>query len=156
MKTIALTRGKVTIVDEEDFEELNKYKWHARIQTYTGAFRAKRYGNPIEVDMARQIMNCPPGLEVDHINGNLLDNRRCNLRICTHGENMRNRKLQKNNTTGYRGVTMVHPSKRYTAQIYEKRRKIHIGTYDTPEDAARAYNVAALANYGEFARLNDV
>ena len=156
MKEIELTRGKVALVDAADFDELSKYKWHARVQTYTGLFRAKRHGNPLEIDMARQIMNCPRGLEVDHINGDLLDNRKCNLRICTHSENMRNRKLQKNNMSGYRGVSMVFPSRKYTAQIYNKRKKIHLGTFDTAEDAARAYNSAALTCYGDFAKLNKV
>jgi len=156
MKTIALTREKVTIVDEEDFEELNKYKWHARIQTYTGAFRAKRRENKKEIDMAREIMNCPPGLEVDHINGDLLDNRKCNLRICTHGENMRNRRLQRNNTSGYRGVHYFKRDGRYVAYIYLNGRKIHIGSYKTDIDAAMAYNAHARDLHGEFARLNDI
>ena len=154
MKEIRLTRGKVAIVDDSDYENLIKYKWQARLQVYTGLYRAKRVGNPTEIDMARQIMNCPVGLEVDHINGDLLDNRRCNLRICTHSENMRNRKLQKNNTSGYRGVTYVHGSERYTAQIYRHKKKVHLGTFDTAELAAIAYNEAAKHYYGEFAKLN--
>jgi len=156
MKEIELTYGQVAVVDDRDYEELSEYKWHARIQSYTGKYRAKRGGKPKEVDMARWIMDCPPHLEVDHINGDLLDNRRRNLRVCTHSENMRNRKLQRNNTSGYRGVSMVYPSRRFTAQIYDNRRRIHLGTFDTAEDAARAYNAAAMQHYGEFARLNEV
>lgn len=144
------------VVDDEDYEKLSEYKWHARIQTYTGLFRAKRHGNPKEVDMARQIMDCPDGLEVDHINGNLLDNRKCNLRICTHQENMRNRRIQKNNCSGYRGVSPKRSEGTFTAQIYVMRKKIHLGTFSSPYDAAIAYNDAAKIHYGEFAKLNDV
>lgn len=156
MKEISLTRGIVTIVDDDDFEELSKYNWQARIQTYTGLFRAKRHGIPKEVDMARQIMNCPVGMEVDHINGDLLDNRKENLRICTHRQNMCNRRLQRNNTTGYRGVATIDGGNRYYAQIYLNRKKIHIGSFKDPKDAAIAYNEAAKQHYGEFAKLNEV
>ena len=156
MKRIELTQGRVAVVDSEDYEELNKYNWQARVQTYTGLFRAKRSENKKEIDMAREIMNCPPGLEVDHINGDLLDNRRCNLRICTHGENMRNRRLQRNNTSGYRGVHYFKRDGRYVAYIYLNGRKIHIGSYKTDIDAAMAYNAHARDLHGEFARLNDI
>lgn len=156
MKRIELTQGHVAVVDAEDFEELNKYNWQARVQTYTGLFRAKRSENKKEIDMAREIMNCPPGLEVDHINGDLLDNRRCNLRICTHGENMRNRRLQRNNTSGYRGVHYFKRDGRYVAYIYLNGQKIHIGSYKTGIDAAMAYNAHARDLHGEFARLNDI
>ena len=156
MKRIELTQGRVAVVDSEDYEELNKYNWQARVQTYTGLFRAKRSENKKEIDMAREIMNCPPGLEVDHINGDLLDNRKCNLRICTHGENMRNRRLQRNNTSGYRGVHYFKRDGRYVAYIYLNGRKIHIGSYKTDIDAAMAYNAHARDLHGEFARLNDI
>ena len=156
MKRIELTQGRVAVVDSEDYEELNKYNWQARVQTYTGLFRAKRRENKKEIDMAREIMNCPPGLEVDHINGDLLDNRKCNLRICTHGENMRNRRLQRNNTSGYRGVHYFKRDGRYVAYIYLNGRKIHIGSYKTDIDAAMAYNAHARDLHGEFARLNDI
>ncbi len=156
MKEISLTRGVSAVVDDDDYEKLSQYNWQARVQTYTGLFRAKRTGKEKEVDMARQIMNCPDGLEVDHINGDLLDNRKCNLRICTHQENMRNRRLQKNNTTGYRGVSYASRDGIYTAQIYLNRKCIRLGRFKTPDAAAIAYNDAAKIHYGEFAKLNDV
>lgn len=156
MKEIGLTRGVFAVVDDEDYEELSKYSWQARIQTYTGLFRAKRSGRPKEVDMARQIMNCPDGMEVDHINGDLLDNRRCNLRICTHRENMCNRGIQRNNTSGYRGVSFNKTWKKYSAQIFLNRKKIHLGAFKDPKLAAIAYNEAAKIRYGEFAKLNDI
>ena len=97
-------------------------------------------------------MHCPDGKSVDHRDGNRLNNSRANLRVCEHYENLRNRGKQKNNTTGFCGVYKNRD--RYQAQIKMNGKCLYFGTYPTPEEAARAYDEAALKLHGEFARLN--
>jgi hypothetical protein len=103
--------------------------------------------------MHRIIMNPLDGLTVDHINNNKLDNRRCNLRICSISENARNRGAQSDNTSGYKGVTKGYKNK-WVAQI-----KLHVKSYrydgfNSKEDAAREYDRLAISMHGEFAHLN--
>lgn len=105
----------------------------------------------------RIIMGDPDGQLIDHINGNTLDNSRRNLRVCTHAENMRNRKIHKNNMLGTKGVYLEkrtgRPS-RFVAQIRVGGRKIVLGRYRTIDAADAAYKDAALRHHGEFARIN--
>lgn len=90
---------------------------------------------------------------VDHISGDGLDNRKANLRGCTHAENCRNTKIRSDNSTGFKGVRVTAEG-RFNARIFLDGQHHHIGNYDTPEDAARAYDAEALSRFGEFARLN--
>jgi hypothetical protein len=101
----------------------------------------------------RFIMDCPAGLFVDHINGDTLDNRRENLRICSHAENMRNRFPNKITSSGYKGVSWYKHRKKWRSQIRANNKKIHLGYYITPEEAYQAYCKAAQKYHGEFARL---
>lgn len=159
MKEIPLTRGLVTLVDDEDYEFLNQWKWQAAKNGSVGYAARSRKGceapGPYRIYMHRVITDAPPGLEVDHINHNGLDNRRCNLRVCTQAENARNMKHRppKHPTSsGYKGVAM---NKNGTGwQVY--CRKQYIGTFPTEQEAARAYNQAALEHFGEFACLNEI
>lgn len=100
----------------------------------------------------RLMVACPEGLFVDHINGNGLDNRRSNLRICTHAENMRNRKTHSNNKSGYKGVYFDKDGSRWRAQIRAEGKKHSLGSFDTPEKAYEAYLSASKELHGEFAR----
>ena len=102
MKKIKLTKEKYALVDTEDYDWLNQYKWHSGINTDKKIFYAITYlsKNKQHIQMARFIMDCPKGMVVDHINGNQLDNRKKNLRICTQHQNSMNRKLNKNNFKG--------------------------------------------------------
>jgi len=122
---------------------------------------ARRHGNTWyaarsegknQIHMHREIINAPADLQVDHINGNGLDNRRENLRLCTNAENARNRRLSKNNTTGYKGVDL--DANRYRAQIRVGQKFVYLGRFDDPIEAAKAYDAAAREHYGEFARTN--
>jgi len=157
-KEIKLTQGKVVLVDDEDFEYLNQWKWCVRKDHNT--FYALRRGIKSEgilwrktILMHRDIISTPKRKITDHINGNGLDNRKENLRICNHTESNRNRKLQKNNTSGYKGVHKIKFNE-YRAKIYINGKVKYLGTYNILEEAAKAYNEAALIHHGEFARLN--
>lgn len=167
MKYIELTKGYQAIVDDEDYEELSQYKWH-----YTGGYarRAKYLGggaaNPKldRVRMHRQIMNAPKGVFVDHINGNTLDNRKSNLRLATESQNGANRGANNGKKSNpYKGVyrlTSPRAVKKWWALIVESstgvKKRRSLGVYATPEEAAQAYNEAALKYFGEFAYLNDI
>jgi len=102
--------------------------------------------------MHRVIVNAPKDKFVDHRNGNPLDNQKHNLRLCSNAENGRNRGKNKNNTTGYCGV--IKNGKKYQAAIKIGGKRLCFGSYHTPEEAARAYDVGAIKYHGEFARLN--
>tara|TARA_R110000824_G_scaffold396554_1_gene598108 strand:- start:1212 stop:1535 length:324 start_codon:yes stop_codon:yes gene_type:complete len=103
--------------------------------------------------MQRFIMDAPKGMQVDHINRNPLDNRKSNLRICTNAENSYNTGPQKNNTSGYKGVSWRKDAKKWTAYIGHAP-KSHLGYFDTPEEAAKARDAKAKELHGEYAHLN--
>ena len=93
-------------------------------------------------------------MHVDHINGNPLDNRKSNLRICTNAENQRNKGVYKNNKSGYKGVHWFKRDKKWQAQIKHNNKSIHIGLYEDKEEAARAYDKKAKELHGNFKNLN--
>lgn len=156
MKTINLNKtDKYAVVDDDDFIALKKYQWKlwtcGNGKEYVGrdVFENGQYK---PVLMHRQLLNAEKGLSVDHINGDGLDNRKINIRICTHKENMRNRKIHKNNTSGFRGV---YPYKYgWRAQIKVDGKIKHLGSSKNRIDLAKIYNQAAIKYFGEFARLN--
>jgi len=150
---IPLTRGQVALVEDAD-AHLADRRWVARpIGRRTGGFYAYRSEGARTVYMHRLILNAPKGALVDHINGDGLDNRRANLRLATPGQNLANRATT--GRSGYRGVMNVgHPHRPWLAYICVDRRRRDIGFYATAEEAASAYDSAASARYGEFARLN--
>ena len=107
----------------------------------------------VTVLMYRYLMAPPEGYVVDHINNDPLDNRRLNLRRCTNARNMMNKRKYAKNKSGYKGVSL-EVSGRYVAQISVKGKTQRLGTFDTPKEAAKAYDAAALLHYREFASLN--
>jgi hypothetical protein len=152
-KQIPLTQGYFAIVDEEDFERLNKYKWHAR--KYTDRIYAVRTHEVGRAQSMHRLIMCPPtGLVVDHINHDCLDNRKCNLRICSPAENSRNRRPNGKGSSKYKGVTWDKEKKKWKAQINYNGQHIFLGLYDYQEDAALAYDAEALVLFCEFACLN--
>jgi hypothetical protein len=164
MKRIPLTRGYEAIVDDEDYEWLNQFKWYAKIFKYTYK-KTKTVTTHIYAARGRKtifmhsfLMNTPKWMQTDHINGNGLDNRKANLRICTRGQNQGNRVvLQKNNKSGFKGVYYSRNLNAWVAQITKLgtiRRCWYLGKYNNPVDAARAYDVEARKHFGEFAKLN--
>lgn len=151
---IELTQGKVTLVSREDFDEISKYQWYAKPQykRVLYAYRQSVYidGKQRSVSMARQIMGFPDGMQVDHINGDTLDNRRCNLRLATPAQNGRNRGKYPNNTSGFKGAFYHYG--RWQAGIRVDGKLMYLGTYNTPEEAHAAYCEAAKKYHGEFWR----
>lgn len=162
MRTIELTRGYVTTVDDEDYEVLSQWHWQVRIapkknNTSYYAIRTDRTGEkPVTVMMHRAILQPPRGLYVDHIDGNGLNNARGNLRLCNLSQNSVNRAYCAP-SSGYRGVSLKVRGnwRRWVAQIGANGgRHQHLGYFKTPEEAARAYDAAALRLHGGFAQLN--
>jgi hypothetical protein len=157
-REVPLTRGQVAIVDAADYESLMQWKWYASLSR--GTFYVKREqkrssGKRMSIWMHRQILGLQYGekMDVDHINGNSLDNRRANLRVVTHAENMRNRRLQKNSASGIKGVSWNKASKKWKAQIYIGGKQIHLGLFMSTHEATAAYVNAAKKYHGEFARI---
>jgi hypothetical protein len=157
-KRIPLTQGKWAIVDAEDYADLVQFKWTAVKDLKNGnfyAFRRFKDGSKRPKEwMHRRIMQAPRGVEVDHQNGNGLDNRRFNLRLATHLQNMWNRGKDRDNTSGFKGVTWARNQRRYQAQTYAQGKHILLGYFKNSEDAARAYDKWAFQHHGAFAYLN--
>ena len=153
MKQIPLTQGKFAIVDDEDFERVNQFKWYAHKNCNTYYADRSVNDNLSSVSMHRFILDTPTDMQTDHINGDGLDNRRANLRICTHAENQRNRSRQSINTVGFKGV---YPDRagRVRALIMRDGKQIYLGSFLDPISAAHAYDSAAQKYHGDFAQLN--
>lgn len=156
---LPLTRGYCTIIDAADWGKTTASKWltsHTNRKGNTDRLYAKSSRRHVP-RLHRVLMDTPQGLVTDHINGDSLDNRRHNLRNCTHAENARNRRKQTTASSPYKGV-YPEPSKTspWRARIWLDDRNTNIGVFKTAEDAARAYNEAALKHFGEFAYLNVV
>ena len=157
MKEISLTNGGVAIVDDEDFDELNRYKWlsHEEKNTsYAWRHEKKGFRQYGKIKMHRQILNPKITESVDHINGNGLDNRRDNIRICTAQQNQMNRQNHSIHSSGYKGVSFHKKNKRWRATINLNGKQVSAGCYPTPKLAAIAYNEKAIELFGEFARPN--
>lgn len=158
MANINLKRGILKIDQADwDFIRLNYSRPHVNGNGYAiirqWIVAEKKYKN---FRLHRMIMNAPAGMEVDHINGDRLDNRRCNLRVCTTLQNRRASKTPNTNTTGYRGVSKFKRDGNFEAYLQIDRKRKRIGYFDCPIEAARARDLAALEHYGEFAVLNGV
>jgi hypothetical protein len=156
VKEIIISDGSSVIIDAEDYEMLSKWKWSANGNGY--AVRNERY-EPKKYRkqyLHRAIINAKPGEYVDHINGDTLDNRKENLRICTNAENSRNGRKKQIGISKYKGVTKDKRVDKWVAQIMVNRKNINLGSFKTELDAASAYNIAALKHHGEFAKLNTI
>jgi HNH endonuclease len=146
---VPLTRGKVAIIDAEDAEAVLPFKWCAR-----GPYAMSNLGNKCLVYLHRFLLSAPPGFEVDHIDGNGLNNRRSNLRLATRGQNRQNSRIRSNNVSGYQGVSWNSGRGMWRADIRLNGRAKFLGHFQMKEQAAIAYNDAARILFGEFAHLN--
>jgi hypothetical protein len=153
MKTISLSQGKITIVDDDDYKWLSRWKWYFR-SGYAVRVNKTETGKVVTVWMHREIINTPVGMFTDHKNLDKLDNRKINLRVCTNIQNQKNSLGKKSNTSGYTGVQWHSGAKKWRASIFINSKHISLGLYKNKEDAARAYDKALVAEFGEFARTN--
>lgn len=155
VRRIPLTKGKTALVDDEDYEKLSKVRWFAFVRSGT-SYAARHNGRPV-VYMHREIVGAEPGTEVDHINGDGLDNRRANLRRCTHSQQQMHSLRRKRGRTGYRGVEYAaHVNKKnpYLVRVMVSLKVVHTSYHATAEEAARMYDAVARRVHGEFAVLN--
>ena len=158
-KEIQLSQGKVAIVDDEDFEYLNQWKWHVikSDNIFYAKRNIKRYtGKQTQISMHRLIMNPDKYMKIDHIDRDGLNNQKNNLRICTNSQNCMNRILHSNNKSGFKGVYFCKQHNKFRARVCINKINKHIGLYIDAKDAARAYNAAAIKYHGEFANLNKI
>ena len=154
--SIPLHNGMVAICDEADLPIVSQYKWSATpIERRSGGYYAYGYvpATRRSVSMHRMVLAAGKGQVVDHINGDGLDNRRCNLRFGTRSLNNANRGGYAPKS-GFRGVYTVNNDKKFQARIWVDGKGTFLGRFETAEEAARAYDQAAHKAFGDFARLN--
>lgn len=156
------------LVDDEDYEYLNQFQWQDNGVGYAKRHLPKVNGKRKDLLMSREIMKATGALQVDHIDRNPLNNQKNNLRLATQTQNHINTNKKPSNTSGYKGVYLekycyskngkqyLRKSNPWVAQIKIDKKATRLGSFATPKDAARAYNLKALEVYGEFARLNQI
>lgn len=150
MKFIPLKQGGFAIVDDRDFCILSKFKW--RLDTKGYVQRTLRKSKSISLHVS--VLGVKQGKEIDHVNGNKLDNRRANLRHVSHSQNMRNMKIHKDNKSGFKGVSLHKHSGLHTARICVNRISIHLGYFKSAIEASLAYCKASLKYHGVFGRVD--
>lgn len=152
---VALTQDKFALVDAEDFERVAFFSWCYRM--LRGCEHANRTARKNDWRSAKQSIFLHQEVlrttePIDHRNGNGLDNRKQNLRLAAQQQNLWNRRVRNDSSTGVKGITRVNS--RWRARIKVNERAVHLGYFDTQEDAGRAYDAAARKFYGEFACTN--
>jgi len=138
MKEIPLTQGKVAQVSDHRFDELSQWKWYTRV--YKNTFYAARKENKKTIFMHRHIMKTPDNMQCDHWDGDGLNNQDDNLRNCTVSQNQSNRKINRNNTSGYKGVSWNTYSNSWHVSIMILGKRIFLGSFYDPKDAAIVYD----------------
>lgn len=154
MRQIELTKGYWTLVDEEDYQKVIQYNWSAYVRFRSGkpqVYAIRSISTPkgrTTISLHRWLLAAPKGTEIDHRNGNGLDNRRINLRLCTSSENSK-AKHSSCAKSGYKGVSCS--GSKWIARIRVNYKEIYLGTFTTARKASIAYNRAAKQHFGEFA-----
>lgn len=148
MKEILLTQGKVALVDDEDFERIASHRWYAHREGNTFYAHRKSDGKTIRMHREILLLRQRGRTEVDHKDGNGLNNKKSNLRICTHSENIRNSRKQSNNTSGIIGVS--RQADKWIARIKVKSQCIYLGIFSTKEEAALSRRMAVEKYFGDY------
>jgi hypothetical protein len=151
---IPLTRGLEAIIDVEDHPLVDGFNWFAKPDksNFYAARTDRSYGQQRTIRLHRWIMDAPPDMQVDHKDGNGLNNRRSNLRLATNEQNQFNQRLRKDNTSGVKGVVWDAYHEKWHARIAVHSRLRHLGRYSSIEDAREAYARASAVFHGEFGR----
>lgn len=158
MITMELTKGKFCLIDQESVDIISEHNWHCTAlhgsSLYYAATNVRKGDRQKQVLMHRLIMGCRAGQEVDHIDGNGLNNQRSNLRLATHQQNLFNQKKRAGGTSSYKGVSWCKRSEKWLSQIMINKKTKFLGYFADELSAAVAYDTAAIALFGEFARKN--
>src|SRR5262249_956687 len=139
---VVLTQDLSAKVDPSDIDELAAFSWHAHRMTNGKTYATTRIGDK-HIPMHRLLTQCPDELEVDHANMDTLDNRRSNLRVCTRSQNLSNRRAQRNNTSGFKGVSLAKCNNLFKGTIQCNGVMYHLGYFASPAEAAQAYDAKA-------------
>ena len=148
-----LPTGESFIIDSEDYCLVSKYRW---VSNRSGYFLASTGERNSHVFLHRMVIEPPDDMFVDHIDGNKSNCRKSNLRICSQTDNNRNVGVKSNNRCGYKGVYWASDRGKWRTEITVDRKHIHIGSFETAEEAARAYDKCALFYFGEYAKTNEM
>jgi len=151
MKKIKLTQNKYSLVDDSDYEELNKFKWYAKKVGFI--FYAYRSYKKKTISMHSYIVGTTKGMVTDHIDGNGLNNQRKNLRMCSFSQNRMNVSKTKSNRSGFKGVSWWAARKVWRAFIYHNKEQVYLGTFKTKLGAYKAYCEACPKYHGKFSNI---
>ncbi len=148
MKSIKLSNGLLTTIDDNDYDIVSQYHWYAHKLRYTSYVRCDvwTHNKSKHLYMHRMILNAPVGAEVDHINFDGLDNRRCNLRLCNHQEQTRHTRRSQ----GTRGTSWSKSHNKWRAYIFYEKKQHFLGYFKERSDAIIAYQIAAIKQFGQF------
>ena len=152
VKQIPLTQGKHALIDDEDYEKISGFSWYTH-QTNRNLYACSCINGKL-TKMQNFLMGKKKNMFWDHINRNGLDNRRCNLRLATKTENLRNSRKRKNASSKYKGVSFYKRDGVWQANIRVNKKLFYLGRFEKEIDAAKAYNDAAEQYFGEYANLN--
>lgn len=157
MAELRLQKGHVALIDDEDVERVTAHRWHAIYDGYNWYARCegprKPDGTRTHIHLHRFVMGEPPD-KVDHKNRNGLDCRKLNLRVATDAQNTWNRGPHRGSESGLKGVCRNSNGGKWCAYIYLKGKRLHLGSFPSPTEAAKAYDLKAADLFGDFAYLN--
>lgn len=150
---IPLTRGRVTVIDHEDYKKIKRYKWHYKDTGYAVSYSKGSAAERKQVRMHRLITKCPTRKEVDHIDGNKLNNCKENLRVCTRSQNMMNKGKPKKGSSRFKGVSWHEKSGKWRARIKMNGLEMYLGIFESENEAFRVYREACLFHHKAFANI---